>query len=163
METDSFLSPQNRCRQLWRNHTNSNFDLEIKVTLWTTDLIFTQPLSQLRISLLVALDMFEIWQNSSYDRFAGGRGVFTDQADSSCLICRVVLESHKKFLKLAINQNNFGSFKIISRPELTLGDSISISLVWAPENYIFQSFTDDSGAQPWLRRISMFSRLSQMN
>ena len=134
--------------------------MEIKIALWTTDQIFTQPQSQLRISLLVALGMFEIWQNSSYDRFAGGRGVFTDQTDSSCLICRVVLESHKRFSKLAINQNDFRSFEIISRPELTLGDSVTISLVWAPENYIFQSFIDNSGAQPCLRRI-IFSRLSQ--
>lgn len=89
--------------------------------------------------------------------------VFTDQTDSSCLICRVVLESHKKFFKLAINQNNFESFKIISQPELTLGDPVSISLVWALENYIFQSFTDDSGVQRCLRRISVFSRLSQMS
>lgn len=41
METDYFLFPQNRCKQLWRKNTNSNFDLEIKITLWTTDLIFT--------------------------------------------------------------------------------------------------------------------------
>lgn len=39
METDFFLSPQSRCKQLWRNHTNFNFDLEINITLWTSDLV----------------------------------------------------------------------------------------------------------------------------
>lgn len=43
VETDSFLSPKNRCKQLWRSYTNSNFDLDIQIALWTTDLLFTKP------------------------------------------------------------------------------------------------------------------------